>query len=298
MQTFSFPYYTAKNSLSADDFTIKAQSGPLIKREFPAGNLQHFYRFSNNQYEALYATYNDETGKTKKIQLFSNLGESQFADMIAYLEKKYPQSSLNHLPVAEALKTMHVANPNKWVPIVVFVLLSVSMSIFFYPMLRHYFDKGQAQTTAETFSPAGLSTRNISISGYLLDVGVKETITSSKSSSSHSSTYIPMVGESWKEGDPIKVILGFPSLSGSGFDEVIKQTEFKGVVRDIWWEGISSDNLDFLKEKYNLSFPETPVLIEVTDTYENDGFIIWVWGGTMIFILVLVIIVSVKMNRK
>jgi len=299
MKTFTFQYYTTKNSLSADDFSMKAQLGPLIKKEFAATSLQYFYRFVTSQYEVLYLTYTAENGKTKKISLYSNLGQLQFAEMIEYLQQKYPKQSLNHLPQNEALKMMHVANRNKWVPPFVFILLSVCMSIFFYPMLRHYFDKGYVTTSIESFiANPDLGTRNLTINGYLLDVGVKETVTSSKSSSSHSSTYIPMVDSTWNEGDPIKVILEFPSLSSSGFDEVIQQTEFTGVIRDIWWEGMSDDNLDFLKEKYKLDFPEEPIMIEVTGTTENDSFIIWVWSGTMVFILILVIVVAVKMKKE
>ncbi|HXB41785.1 MAG TPA: hypothetical protein VNZ49_14690 [Bacteroidia bacterium] len=298
MKIFTFQYYTTKNSLTVNDFSIKAQMGPLVKKEFVPASLQYFYRFKTVQYETLFATYTNEKGKTKKIQLYSSLGQPQFDEMMQYMEEKFSGHSLNHLPQAEALKMMNVANPNKWVPPFVFILLSVCMTIFFYPMLRHYFDRGYAKTTIENYiSNPDLGTRNLTINGYLLDVGVKETITSSKNSPS-TSTYIPMVGENWKEGDPVKIILEFGSLSESGFDDVVKQTEFTGVVRDVWWEGIASDNLDFLKDKYKLNFPDKPVLMEVTGEVKNDGFVIWVWGGTLIFILVLVVVVAVKMNPK
>lgn len=299
MKTFTFPYYATKNSLTTDEFAIKVQMGPIVKREFAPSNLQHFYRFSTKQYEAFYATYTNEEGKAKKIQLFSDLNNTEFDAMVKYFEEKYPTGNLNHLPEKEAFAMLHVANPNKWAPPVAFVLLALSMTIFFFPMLRHYFDKGSTATTIENYiANPDFGTRNLTISGYLLDVGVKETITSSKSSSTHSATYIPMVDSTWKEGDPVKVILEFPSLSESSFDRVINETEFTGVIRDIWWEGVSSDNIDFLKEKYSLNFPSEPVLIEVTDSLENDGFVIWVWLGTMVFILVLVIFVAIKMKKK
>jgi hypothetical protein len=86
-------------------------------------------------------------------------------------------------------------------------------------------------------------------------------------------------------------------LSESGFDEALNQRQFTGVIRNVWWEGISSDNIEFLKEKYKLRMDGTPILIEVTGTTANDGFVIWVWGGAMVFILILVIIVAVKMRK-
>jgi hypothetical protein len=296
MREFKFAYYTAVNTLIADEMQLTAKMGPFVKKQFSSADLGYFYHFTNKQYQVLYITYNSG-GKTRKIQLYSNHGEKDFADMMDYLNEKYKGHGLNHLTQDEALKSMHIANPNKWAPPVVFVILTVCMTLLMLPLLRHCFDSGSASATIEQFiSNPDVGTRNISIKGYPLDAGVKETITSSRSSSKTSSTYIPLVGANWKAGDPIHVILEFNELSSSGFDEILNKSEFTGVIRNIWWEGMSSDNIDFLKGKYNLVFSETPILIEVTNSVHNDGFILWIWAGTIIFILILVIIVARRMK--
>jgi len=296
MKEFKFAYYTATNALVADDMQLIAKMGPFVKKQFSPSDLQYFYLFTNKQYQVLYMTYN-AGGKTKKIQLYSNHGESGFTEMMNYLNDKYKSHSLNHLGQEEALKTMHIANPNKWAPPVVFVILSLCMTLLMFPLLRHCFDSGSASVTIEQFiANPDVGTRNITIKGYPLDVGVKETITSSRSSSKTSSTYVPLVGESWQDGDPVQVMLEFTELSSSGFDEMLEKNEFTGVIRNVWWEGVSSDNIDFLKEKYKLVFPRKPILIEVTNSAHNDGFILWIWIGTLIFILILVIIVARRMK--
>jgi hypothetical protein len=296
MREFKFSYYTATNVLIIDDTQFTAKMGPFIKKQFSSSDLQYFYHFINKQYQALYMTYNAD-GKIKKIQLFSNHGETGFTEMMNYLNDKFKSHSLNHLTQDEALKNMHIANPNKWAPPVVFVILAVCITALMFPLLRHCFDSGSASVTIEQFiSNPDLGTRNITIKGYPLDVGVKETITSSRSSSRISSTYVPLVSENWKETDPIHVMLEFNELSSSEFDEVLSKNEFTGVIRNVWWEGVSSDNIKFLKEKYNLTFSEKPILIEVTNSVHNDRFILWVWAGTILFILIIVIIVARRMK--
>ena len=293
---YKFQYYTASNALVVDDINFTAKVGPFVKRQFTAHDLQYFYVFTNKQYQALYITY-QLNGKAKKVQLYSNLGEPAFAQMVQFLEQKYKSHSLQSLSQDEALKTMHVANPNKWVPPFVFILLAGIMSLFLYPGLRHYFDSGSVTMSIEQLlANPSTGSRNIVIKGYPLDAGVKETITSSRSSSKTSSTYIPLVGEAWQDGDPVKVVLEFSELSSSGYDEVMETMQFTGVIRNVAWEGISSDNVDFLKKEFKLNIPETPLLIEVTGTLQNDRWVIWVWGAIIIFVFILVIIVARRMR--
>jgi len=302
MKEFNFTYYAAKNVVSIDDKTIKAKSGPFIKHEFSVKELQHFYHFATKDYHVVYMTYYSErTGKTKKVQLYSQENTGDFKNLLDELAQLFPNKSLNHLPEAEALKMLKVANPKKWVPIAVFFLISLCMTIFFYPMLMHYFDNGFAEVTIEDFlANPNLGTRNLNIEGYLLDAGLEETTTTTSkgSTTTTKSNFIPMVDSTWAEGDPIKVVLEFGEMTASEYDEALSQIQFTGVIRDIWWEGIDSDNIDFFKKEYNLVFDANPILIEVTNSRHNDGFVIWIWGGTLIFILIIVVIVAIRMNKK
>src|SRR5258708_1328464 len=160
---------------------VSLQIGPLVKKEFEPSALQFFYQFETSQYKALFLTYTGRDGKTKKAHVYSDLNESHFAEMMEYLKSKFPDRCLNHLSQQEALNKMNVTNPNKWGPVFVFFLLSIIMSVFFYPYLRHYFDSGHVKVNIKEFlSDPKIGTRNITISGFPLDVGVKETITSTK----------------------------------------------------------------------------------------------------------------------
>jgi hypothetical protein len=296
MKEYKFSYMTAKNTVAFDDISFRAKIGPIIKKGFSTTNLQNFYLFSNNDYQALYITYLAENGKAKKVQLFAGYGEASFKELVDDLSAKFPAKSLNHLTEAEAFKIMKTANPNKLAPVVVAVVMILLAGIFMYPMLRHALDFGYEVVTVEQLiADADIGTRNVKVRGLLIDSGVEETIKSRKSSTTTVTTYYPMVDTSWREGKPINVILQFgESYSGDKFEE----TEFVGVIRNVAWEGIGSDKLDYLKDNFKLNIPAEPLLVEVTDQRRNDIWSLYVFGGIDLFVLVIVLIVARRMKSK
>lgn len=301
MKEFSFNYFAVKNTVSIDDFVIKTTSGPFIKKEFQTANLQNFYLFDNDQYRSVYFLYTNEKGKSKKTQVFATPAEMGFTELVKELTERFPNKSLNHLSEKEAFAAMKVTNPNKWAPFVAFALILLIICGILYPQMRHYLDYGFTNASVtDVAEKKDLGTKNISISGILLDKSLEETTTTTNRGSTTKSTsvYIPMVDENWQEGDPIKVILSFDALSDGEYSNVLDSREFTGVIRDIAWEGIGNKQIDFLKTNYNLKFPEKPILVEITNEKHNDGFVVWALALTMGILVVIFIIVAVKRKRS
>jgi nitric oxide reductase large subunit len=107
-----------------------------------------------------------------------------------------------------------------------------------------------------------------------------------------------MVDSSWKEGDPIKVILSFNELSDDEYSQVLESNNFTGVIRNVAWEGIENKQTDFLKKTYNLNFPDKPVLVQITNEKHNDEWVIFVMGLVIVILIIVFIIVAVKRNRS
>ncbi|HET6991036.1 MAG TPA: hypothetical protein VFJ43_06920 [Bacteroidia bacterium] len=300
MKEFNFNYFTAKNSVSIDDFLIRTKTGPFIKKEFPITNLQSFFIFYNNTYQSVFFIYTDDKGKSKKIQVFATPAEVGFTELVNELNARFPSKSLNHLSDAEAFKAMKVANPNKWAPFVAFFLILFVMCGILYPQLRHYFDYGFANTTVtEVGEKKDLGTRNINITGILLDKSLEETTTTTNKGSTTTtvSVYVPMVDSSWKEGDPVKVILSFDKLSDDEYSQVLESNSFTGVIRNVAWEGIESKQTDFLIKTYGLKFPDKPVLVQITNEKHNDEWVIFVMGLIVVILVIVFIIVAIKRRR-
>jgi hypothetical protein len=300
MKEYKFNYFTAKNSVSIDDFVIRTQRGPFIKKDFPVSSLENYFVFYNNTYQSIFFVYTDDKGKRKKIQVFATPAETEFTNLVNDLKVRFPDKGLNHLSDADAFKAMKVANPNKWAPFVAFFLMIAIMCGVLYPQLRHYLDFGFANATvSEVAEKKDFGTRNISISGQLLDKSLEETTTTTSKGSTTKTTsvYIPMVDENWQEGDPVKVILSFDKLSDSEYDAVLELGEFTGVIRNIAWEGIENKQLDFLKSNYGLKFPDKPVLVQITNEKHNDTWVIFIMGLVVVILAIVFIIVAVRRKR-
>ncbi len=300
MKEFNFNYFAAKNSVSIDDYAVKIKMGPFIKKEFQLANLQNFYMFDNDQYRSVYFLYTDDRGKSKKVQVFSTPAEMGFTDLMKELNQRFPAKSLNHLSEAEAFKFMKTANPKKWAPFLAFFLILLMMAGILYPQVRHYFDYGfENASVTQVADGKDFGTRNISISGILLDKSLEETTTTTNRGTTTKSTsvYIPMVDENWKEGDPIKVVLSFDKLSDDEYSQILETTSFTGVIRNIAWEGIASKQIDFLKTNYDLKFPEKPILVQITNEKHNDEWIVLVFALTAGILAIVFVIIAVKRKR-
>lgn len=298
MKEYAFNYMTTKNVVSLDDINVNVKIGPIIKKNFLFGNIINFYVFNNNNtYHSLFITYTDEGGKSKKIQLYSSPGDWTFRALCDDLNARIPGKSLNHLSEADAFKAMKMANPKKWAPVVAFGIIFLVLTLLFYPGLRHFFDFGfESATITEITDGGGKGTRNLKLSGYPLDYGLEQTTTTTKRGSTTKSTsvYLPIVDENWQEGDPVKMILEFGKLSDAEYNDVLEQTEFTGVVRNVGWEGIGSDELKFFKETYSLNMQEKPILFEVTNKEHNDSMFFFIWILSLVIMLGVFIYMKLK----
>ncbi len=297
MKEFTFNYFAAKNSVAFDDFTVKIKIGPFRKMEFPFGNLQNFYVFNNKDYRSIYFVYTANNGKNKRIQVFATPAEMGFDQLVAELQAKIPQKSLNHLSEKEAFAAMHATNPKKWAPIAVFFIMFAILSAIFYPQLRHYFDFGFANATVEDVGNGkDVGSRNICVTGTPLDQTEIETTTSTNHgvTTTSKSSYIPLVGANYKDGDPVKVMLKFNELSDDQYQAALADSAFTGVIRNIAWEGLGNSQIDFFKTNFKMNFPSTPVLIEITNEKHNDVYAIWIVAGVSLFLGIIVLFVALK----
>jgi hypothetical protein len=298
MKQFTFRYTAISSEVSFDNFTFNAKIG-LRKKSFPSTNILYFYVHNTQQYQSMYLTYTDDSGKTKKLTFFADLGDSGFMAFAAELKAAYPEKCLNHLPEKEAFATMKVANPNKWAPIVAFALIVGVFAIILFPALAHFADGGHENVTVQQVIDGGLGTHNVTIEGTLVDAATEETVTSSRNSTKSHSTFIPIVDENWQEGDPIKVVLEFKELSSSELSDRMSESSFTGVVRNIWWEGLEKDKVDFFKSEFGLNVPETPILIEVTDKEShNDVYAVFALGLVIVIMGVIFLIIAIKRKKR
>lgn len=297
---YIFNYMGTNNSVTLDGLNVLCKMGPFRKKNFPFASIVNYYVFEDKSYRALYITYTDETGKLKKVTMYSHLGEIGLRDLVEELNSKIQTKGLNHLPEKEAFKAMNAANPKKWAPIVAFLIIFSIITVFFIPALAHYFDYGFADAEVQQLiSGEDLGTRNLNLSGIPLSENLEETTTTTKNGSTTTTrkVYIPLVAPDWESDQPVEVILQFDELSDSEFDAILESSEFVGVVRNIWYEGLEDDQIQFFVDNYDMQISENVVMFEVTGYEHNDDLMFWVWVGINIFMAIIFLIVYIK-SRK
>lgn len=297
---FLFDYMGSKSSVTLDGYNVLCKIGPFRKKNFPFANIANFYVMDDKNYRALYITYTDESGKLKKVMMYSHLGEIGLRDLVEELNRLIPTKGLNHLPEKEAFGLMKAANPKKWAPVIAFAAVFIVITIFFIPALSHYFDFGFADAEVQQLiAGEDLGTKNLNLLGYPLSQNLEETTTTTKNGSSTTTkkVYVPLVAPDWEEGQPVNVIMQFDELSDSEFDAVLESSEFVGVVRDVWYEGLDDSQIQFFVDNYDMQIVGNAILFEVTGYQHNDDLLFWVWVGINGIFLVIFVIVYIKSHK-
>lgn len=299
---FAFSYMTAKNSVTIDSYTVLCKMGPFRKKQFPFNNILNYYVFNNqNQYQSLFITYTEEGGKTSKVEMYSDFTEQGFKDLVAELDARVPNKSLNHLSEKEAFAEMKVANPKKWGAIVGFLVVFTLITLFFVPTLVHYLDFGFQDVEVQQLYDGDMpSTRNLMLTGQPLYESLEETTTTTRKGSTTTTkkVYIPIVAPEWNYDSEIKVILEFDELSDSEYESIMNSTEFVGTIRNVWFEGLDKDQVDFFNTEYpDITVPTDALLFEVTNETHNDSVLFFVWIGINAFMLIIFVIMYFKSKK-
>lgn len=279
---YVFSYMATKNSVLFDGMNVMIKSGPFSKKAFAFMNILHWYVYEDKTYRSIFISYTDEAGKQKKIQLFAQLGEPGFAQLVEGLNASIGAKGLNHLPKKEAFKHLKAADPKKVGALGAMIVILLITTISMYPGLRHYFDFGFGRVTVEQLiAGENISSRNLALEGYALSETLEETTTRTKSGSTSSTTkiFIPLVGENWDYDQPVHCVMKSDDLTDNEYYELMDQTEFVGVVRNIAWEGLEDDQAQFFRSEYGLDIADDCILFEVTGEEHNDALMFYLWLG-------------------
>lgn len=275
---YIFSYMTNKNSLTFDGVNVLVKQGPFRKTNFSFAGITNWYVYDEKTYRSLFIAYTNEAGKAKKVQLVSQLGEPGFRDIVEALNNSIGAKGLNHLTQKEAFKIMKASNPKTVGALAGIIIVFLLTTGFMYPGLRHYFDFGFADADVEQLiAGEDMGTRNLNLYGVPLEETLE--VTNSKNGSTTSVEYfVPIVGADWDYDQPIEVILKFDQSSEDEFYDIFEQIEFKGVVRDIGYEGMETDEKEFFGTEYGLEVSDDVILFEVTGEEHNDLVMFLVWA--------------------
>jgi hypothetical protein len=289
---YLFSYMTNKTSLTYDGMNLIIKQGPFRTTTIPMMSVLNWYLYEDKTYRSLFITYTHESGKQKKVQLFAQLGEPGFAALIEGMNAALGQKGLNHLDKKEAFKIMKTADPKKVGALAAMIIVFALTTTVMLPGLLHFFDFGfDDEVFVEELIAGEYESRNMTLYGYPLEETLEETYT--KGSTTTITYYIPIVGEDWEYGDQIDVIMKFSEDDYYNADE--ESVAFTGVARNIWYEGLDSDEKEFFNTEYGFEVSEDVIMFEATGDERNGGMEFFIWcliNGIFLVIFVVMLIRS------
>lgn len=208
----------------------------------PLERLQHLYVHDDGGRgtSELILSFAAPGGRLKRIRVFSDVGEPAFQALIDALLSERPEIDIRHLDRSAAFARMGSQERDLTVMAALMGAVLVAMAVMFLPMLIHGLDGGAAEVPVEALERGERpDTRNVTVQGRpLVDRMVLAEVETDPPPDTVTG-WIPLVSPSWTPERPVKVVL---ELRGKGPDALIavgERTVFRGMIRDVLWEGLS-----------------------------------------------------------
>lgn len=235
-------------------------------------------------------------GKTKIFRFNANVGDPEFKRFLDTIAHYRPDADLRQYDSKTAHRMMGATNTMAIIPVVMTALFTLGALLFVLPWLVHGIDSGHADVTVSQLADPEFSpeSRNVTVRDgkFLIDSALQ--IETTSDSGTTIEWAIPLVPPDWKAGDPVPVVLKTHELSASEASALDPEAGIDGVLRNALWEGLPSDEADYLSNNENLDL-EHVVEIE----YQADTTMEMFLGlGIVGFVFVLMTIVSVVVARK
>lgn len=295
MDNYTFAYAVLEVQASLDQRLLKVKQG-LRNYEVSVLDIEKFYfgPMPTGQFDELVITTRTSSGKAKVHRFNCNSGENGMVSLVEKLAELKPSADLRKFSREEALSQMSVADSSKIALLALPVVVSFVFFLFLLPMFLHGIDKGSATIKlGDLITLTEFETRNLTVHGSLLTQCLEEKTT--KKGRTTTKFFCPFVDESWQSGEPVHVLAQIDDIPDEEFNALFERTEFKGVLRNILWEGPSSSTKDFFVKEYGATMAPQVLEFEVNGDTSNDLFI---FVGIFVFVELLLGGITFFMIRK
>ena len=245
-------------------FTVQADLGPhqlVVKTGIkvvavPVDRIQALYvhdRRSHDHLELLLAYTMKPGSRIKRARVFADREQPGFESLVAALLARRPETDIRDLAPGEAFTRMGAVEAEGLVIPGVMALATLLVAGILAPMLIHGADRTPPTRVSASalLRGEGPDTRNVVVTEgrLLLDRSVRAQAGADRSLDTISA-WIPLVPLDWSEGEPVGLVLEVKGLAGPDkLQDIAGGGEWRGVVRDVLWEGLGSKVRRRLRER-------------------------------------------------
>lgn len=291
---FSFQYTVLKIEASLEGNRLKVKQG-IRTFELNVSEIAMMWlgKMPPGDFDELVIVTRNAAGKEKKFRFYANDGEQGIQDLAAEIARQRPSADLRSQSREDAFARMKTADTAKIAFFAVPVIIVAVMGFFTSPFLIHGLDSGSAVVQVQDLAGGNKTgTRNLTVQGRALNQGLEETTT--RKGKKTVRTFFPLVAADYEEGKPVHVLVETGDLSEEELNRVLSQTEFKGVLRNVLFEGPSSSHIEFFRTEYNLSMADNVMLLELDAKNSWDLMLFCIILGVTVVIMAVVMVILKK----
>lgn len=232
---FRYTVFTVAATLDADRLIAKVGIRTI---QVPIARLKQLYVRDERRSDhvELLLTHLDDKGRMKRARLFADKNEKGFDALIEALIQRRPEADVRHLSTREAYR-LSGSKEMEWIALPVVMALGwLVLAFLLSPLVRHGLDDGEATVPATAFESAtALDTHNITVTGKLAPGSALRT----KKGGDEGAWWVPLVGPDWRPGEAVYAVLKVRRRSSAELQTLADAGEYRGVLRNIFWEGLS-----------------------------------------------------------
>lgn len=231
----------------------------------PVESIRYVYVSALGEYQELIIAFDKPNGSRGILRSYANPGDSQFKAFVDDLAAMRPNSDLRGQPRRDALKTMGARDTQLMamvmVPVIVMVLVTFGLS----PMIIHALDDGTQSVSAGELGKVKLTTRNLVLSGELDDQRVLRVTHTENGRTTSSELVFPVFPAGAPDDAFVPIALQTRDLSDAAIDELAEKGSWKCTLRDVLWEGLEADDVEYMHDKLGLNVTKQTQLCELDD---------------------------------
>lgn len=305
-QSFAFrfgAYSTQAIMEGCDESAALTLVRGVQKQRICVADIAYFFVDSSDNETVLVLAL--KTGrKAKVIRVSSNPSDKGFLDLVQTLSTMRPASDLRGWKKREAYKRMGL----RWIhPVAIWLVLAgvpALVGCALAPQLVHGLDFGLQPISLNQFTKkTPMSSRNVIVTEAraALDEAVEVTRASYLAlpfrSGNEVSYLIPLVAPRWNKQTPVGVILLTDDMDAQQDEYLQQTTEFRGIVRNVLWEGVSAKDRAYLEQKAGIKLVGDVMLVQHMANPRYDLLLFCVGVGIS-FAAALLVTIGVRLRQR
>ena len=287
-EIYTYGYLAFRCEALVDGDVLAVKQG-VRSHHIRLSRLTHLYLQPRDNVQTLWLVEQRPHRGPRMHRIVANAGDPGFFGLVESLVAKRPDIDLRGQDEKQALGLMGVRDMS-WRLGVLLLLAPVVVGVAMLPRLLHGLDFGEERVSITSLSRGRIpGSRNVVITGARARLSESVEVTTTRTQGARGAaestrTLVPLVPPAWDRNQPVHALLEISDMSSSEEAVVERATKFRGVVRDILWEGLSGEDRAYLTTEAGLKLADDVRLVEYRANPRYDLLVFL--GGTGVSVLV------------